>query len=81
VNLGKLQIPKIDIEPFAFIHDFSTRTYVQYAEILGKSTEGRDVVEALTNDQRVIALSDRMISSGNTSSRFEIKTLAMWFLW
>ena len=81
MNLGELQIPKIDVEPFAFIHDFQTRIYVQYAGIVEKSEAGRAVVEALTNDQRVTVLSDKMISTGSGARRFEIKTLAMWFLW
>ena len=78
---GKLNIQKIEIEPFAFIHDFQTRTFVQYAAIVEKSENGRSVVKMLSEDRRVIDLQGKMISRGSGTQSFEIKILAMWFLW
>jgi hypothetical protein len=81
MQLGELRIPKINIEPFPFIHDFQTHVYVQYADIVEKTEVGRAVVKLLSEDPRVIALNGKMISRGSSAQIFEIKTLAMWFLW
>lgn len=81
MNLGELQIPKIEIEPFAFVHDYQTRLFVQYADIVEKTDLGKALVQALTSDQRVINLGNKMISRGSGAQRFEVKTLAMWCLW
>lgn len=81
MQVGLLNIPKITIEPFSFIHDFQTRVYVQYADIVEKTDIGRAVVQALGEDPRVVALDNTMISCGSGAQRFERNTLAMWFLW
>lgn len=81
MNVGEINIPKIDIEPFAFIHDYQTRVYLQYANIIEKENVGRSIVQSLTEDPRVTALNGKMISSGSGAQIFEVKTLAMWFLW
>lgn len=81
MKVGELQIPKINIEPFAFIHDFQTLLFVQYADIVEKTEAGRTSVQMLSDDPRVIALKGKMISRGSGAQIFEVKTLAMWFLW
>jgi hypothetical protein len=81
MQLGDLNVPKIEIEPFSFIHDFQTRVYVQFGDIVEKTEVGRAVVKALAEDPHVIALKSKMISRGSGAQIFEIKTLAMWFLW
>lgn len=81
MQLGELKIPKIEIDPFAFIHNFQTRALIQYAGIVEKTEAGRASVQMLSEDPRVIALNGTMISAGSSAERFEIKTLAMWFLW
>lgn len=81
MELGKLQIPKVEIEPYTFIHDYQTRVYVQYAGYVEKTEIGQSVVKSLNEDPRVIALQDKMISQGSQAQRFEVKDLAMWFLW
>jgi hypothetical protein len=78
---GKLNIQSLEIEPFAFIPDFQTRVFVQYANIVEKSEIGRSVVEMLDFDPRVIALKGKLISRGNGAQTLEVQTLAMWFLW
>jgi hypothetical protein len=40
MQLGELRIPKINIEPFPYIHDFQTRLYIQYADIVEKNIIG-----------------------------------------
>jgi hypothetical protein len=80
MGLGELFIPKIEIEPFAFSHDFQTRVYLQYADLVKKTEIGRTIVQKLTEDQRVIDLNGKMISRGSGAHRFEIETLAMWYL-
>lgn len=78
---GKLQIPKLNIEPFAFVHDFQTRLYLQYANIVEKTEFGKSLVEKMSNDSRIKALEGKMISLGSSASGFDVKTLTMWFLW
>ncbi len=81
MGLGKLSIPKIEIEQFAFVHDLQTRVYLQYADFVRNTEVGRKTVQKFTKDQRVTDLNDKMISRGSGAQRFEIETLAMWFLW
>ena len=78
---GKLQIPKLNIEPFSFVHDFQTRLFLQYINIVDKTEVGNKVTEMLSNDSRVKILEGKMISRGSGCQAFEVKTLAMWFLW
>jgi hypothetical protein len=78
---GKLKIPKMNIEPFASEHDFRTRLFLQYSEIMEKTDAGNAVTEMLSNDPRVKDLEGKMISRGSGAQAFEVKTLAMWFLW
>jgi hypothetical protein len=78
---GKLQIPKLNIEPFAFVHDFQTRLFLQYANIVEKAEFGKSLVEMISNDSRVKALEGKMISLGSSACSFDVKTLTMWFLW
>jgi len=81
MQLSELKIPKINIEPFPYINDFQFRLYVQYADIVKNTKEGHTVVKFLSEDPRVIALNGKVISHGSSAQGFEIKTLAMWFLW
>lgn len=81
MNIGEINIPKIEIQPFAFIHDYQTRVYLQYASIIEKEDLGHLIVQSLTEDPRVSALNGKMLSNGSGAQIFEVKTLAMWFLW
>lgn len=81
MNIGEINIPKIEIEPYAVIHDYQTRTFMQYVNIIEKEVIGHSIVAMLNKDPRVMSLSGKMISSGNGAQIFEVKTLAMWFLW
>ena len=65
MHLGELKIPKINVEPFAFINDFQTRVFVQYADVVEKTDVGRSVVQLLSEDPRVTALNGQMISHGS----------------
>ena len=73
--------PKLKIEPFSFVHDFQVRLYLQFVEIVEKTDLGKQTVESLKNDPRVVELGDKMISRGSGAQKFEVETLAMWFLW
>jgi len=81
IKIEELKIPKINLEQFSFIPDFQTRVFVQYADIVEKTDVGRKAVQMLSEDPRVISLNGKMISHGSGAQMFEIKTLAMWFLW
>lgn len=81
MDIGHLNIPKPEMEKVAFVHDIQTRLYLQYSRLIENEGPGAKVLKALEEDPRVQALNGHMISRGSSASRFEIKTLAMWFLW
>lgn len=81
MKLGELNLPEIELERFIFIHNYQTKLVVQYAEIIENKEIGRKIVEILSDDPRVQELSGKLISNGRGAQLFEIKTLAMWFLW
>lgn len=78
---GKLNFQDYEIDPFAFIIDFQTRLFSNYANLVVNSEIGRSVIMKLKEDQRVIALDGKIISRGSGSQSFDINILAMWFLW
>jgi hypothetical protein len=81
MKLGELNLPEIELERFIFIHNYQTKLFVQYAEIIEKTEIGRRIVEILSDDPRVQELPGKLISHGSGAQLFEIKTLGMWFLW
>lgn len=74
-------MPKLELDKVAFVHDIQTRLYLQYSELIENERVGPQVLVMLKNDPRVQALDGKMISKGSSASIFELKTLAMWFLW
>lgn len=52
-----------------------------FSELIDKTPDGQKVLQALSADTRVQGLVNTMISKGSSAARFEIKDLAMWFLW
>jgi hypothetical protein len=81
MKLGELNLPEIELERFVFIHDYQTKLFVQYAEIIEKTEIGSKIVEILSSDPRVQELTGKMLSRGSGAQQFEVKTLGMWFLW
>src|SRR4028118_768568 len=81
MKLGELNLPEIELERFIFIHNYQTKLFVQYAEIIENTEIGTRIVEILSDDPRVQELSGNLISHGSGAQLFEIKTLGMWFLW
>lgn len=81
LKLGEIRIPQIELEKFLFIHDYQTKLFVQFSELIDKTDTGGKILQILSNDPRVKSLSGKMIANGSGAGRFEIKTLAMWFLW
>ncbi|MBD2596858.1 hypothetical protein H6G74_21350 [Nostoc spongiaeforme FACHB-130] len=81
MRLGELNLPEIELERFVFIHDYQTKLFVQYAEIIENTEIGREIVKILSADPRVEELTGKMISRGSGAQTFEIKTLGMWFIW
>lgn len=80
MDLGALNLPKSEIERFAFVQNFQTRLYLQYAGLL-KTDLGRRVMEELRKDPRVQGLEGKMLSRGSGAHLFQDETLGMWFLW
>lgn len=81
MKIGELNIPQIELEKFAYVHDYQTKLFLQYNEIIEKTDVGKKLIELLYGDKRLQALSGKMISRGSGSQIFETKTLGMWFLW
>lgn len=80
MNIGHLNLPKLELDQFSFAHDIQTRLYLQYSKLI-EGNVGPQLLKALESDQRVKALEGKMLSRGSSASGFNIKTLAMWFLW
>jgi hypothetical protein len=74
MQFDEFKLPKISVEPFAFINDFQTRVFVQYADVVEKTDDGRSVVRWLSEDPRVTALNGKMISRGSGADPFHIRT-------
>jgi hypothetical protein len=80
MEIGHLNIPKPKLEKFTFVPDIQTTLYMQYSKII-ESDIGTQTLAMFKDDPRIQTLDGKMISNGSGGSRFEIKTLAMWFLW
>lgn len=80
-NLGHLSIPKPEMDRVAFVHDVQTKLFLLYSELVEKSRVGQEVLAQLTADHRVADLNGKLISTGSGASSFDVKSLAMWYLW
>jgi len=81
LKIGQLRIPKIELETFPFVHDYQTKLFIQFSKLIDETDVGKKIVQILLKDPRVKYLSGKMIACGSGAERFEIKKLAMWFLW
>lgn len=81
MKIGHLNIPKHELEKFSFAHDIQIKLYLQYAKLIENEAIGVQLLAALQEDERVKSLEGKMLSTGSRATRFDIKTLAMWFLW
>lgn len=81
MEIGHLNIPKPKLDKVTFVSDIQTRLHLQYSRLIEDEKVGAQVLAMLRDDPRVQALNGKMISNGNCATRFELKTLAMWFLW
>lgn len=81
MEIGHLNIPKPELDKVLFVYDIQTRLHIQYSKLIENNDIGTQVLEMLGSDPRVQALDGKMIYSGSSAVRFELKTLAMWFLW
>ena len=81
MKLGKLNIPKLEIDRFSFVYDIQTRSYLLYADIIEKNELGKTLLSCLNSDPCIKNLQNKMISNGCGAYTFDIKKLAMWFLW
>lgn len=79
--IGQLGLPKIELEAMSFQHSFQTRSFLVHIQFLKNTGYGKDLLKRFSNDPRVIALEGQMVSSGSSAGRFEIETLAVWFVW
>lgn len=80
MKIGELNFPKIELEIHDFMTSYKYKLWSQYAKII-ESTEGRDILDILSNDPRVQKLEGKMILDGSGSRLFDIRFLGIWFLW
>lgn len=80
-ELGALGLPKLSIDEVSFSTDYEARLAQLYFPVLEKMPIGKQVIVDLSRDSRVLALSDKMIACGMVRVRFQIKMLALWYLW
>lgn len=78
---GQLNIPKVSVEQFPFSTDYQIRLYQQYFPSIEKTEVGQQVVASLSTDPRVVALQGKMVPNGFGWQGFDVKKLAMWYLW
>lgn len=78
---GHLGIPKIELEELSFQHSFQIRSYSVHSQFVRSTDFGKDLLNRLSGDPRVIALNGQMVSSGTGAGAFQIETLAIWFVW
>ena len=79
--IGQLGLPKIELEAMSFQHSFQTRSFLVHIQFVKNTDFGKALLKRLSDDPRVIALNGQMVSSGSSAGRFEIETLAVWFVW
>lgn len=79
--IDPLNIPKPEMGDVGFSHDIRTRLSLHYSRQIENEGPGSIVLKALEKDSRVQALVGQLISRGSGASRFDVKNLAMWFLW
>ncbi len=81
MQIGHLNIPKPEMENDGISHDIQNRLKAHYSKLIEGHGPCAGVLKALEEDPRAQALEGQLISRGNGTSIFEIKKLAMWFLW
>lgn len=79
--IGQLGLPEIELEAMNFQHSFQTRSFLVHLQFLKSTDFGRDLLKRLSDDPRVIALDGQMVSRGSSAGKFEVETLAVWFVW
>lgn len=79
--VGMLGLPRVELEAMSFHHSFQIRSYLLHSEFLKNTDVGKGVVQRLASDRRVQALENQMLSLGNSAARFEVDTLAVWYVW
>lgn len=81
MTIGHLKIPKLERKKHAMDIGIGTHLWLQYLDLIEKNPIGQEILKTLKKDPRVQALEGYLISKGCSKSRFEVKTLAQWFLW
>lgn len=79
--IGQLGLPNIELEAMSYQHSFQTRSFLVHNQFLENTDFGKNLLKRLSEDPRVIALDGQMVSRGDGASRFEVTTLAIWFIW
>ena len=80
-STGLLGLPIIELDTMSFQHSFQTRSFSVFSEFIRNSDYGKVLLKRLSDDARVIALDGQMVSRGSVAGCFEVRTLAVWFVW
>jgi len=77
LGLGK---DSFDAESYPRLDSLGIRAWRAFGPLL-ENEAGTKFLQQLSSDVRVSNLEGKMISGGTNAARFEIKNLAMWYLW
>jgi hypothetical protein len=80
MNTGHLNIQKLEMNKFPYSHDIETNHHILYFRVINVGF-GKNILEKLEADPRVQALSGTMLNNGLSATSFNVRNLAMWFLW
>ncbi|MCA9499604.1 MAG: hypothetical protein KC588_10460, partial [Nitrospira sp.] len=81
MHIGHLNVPKPELNDEAIFHDSWLKLYLHYSRQIENEGPGVIALKALEEDPRAQALQGQYISRGSGASIFEIKKLAIWYLW
>ncbi len=82
MELGKVGLPRITADALtSSSNDYTLRLFHIFYNALDSTEHGQEILLRLQASDDVAALKDVMIRRGGGATRFDIKTLAAWWLW
>ena len=81
LELGKLGLPIVENPSLYSVSGWDANYWAPYHKALNSTVLGLEVLDRLTKDERVQALSGKMIARGSGAEAFDLQKLGLWFLW
>ena len=69
------------MEPIASAQDIQTKFFLLYSKLIENNETGKAILALLKSDNRVNNLNGKLVSRGSGGDAFDVKNLAMWYLW